>query len=174
MTGLRVALAALFLMIAVTLQMSTLPQLAIAGVTCDVALVVVVALGLSRGPEFGAVAGFAGGMLLDLVPPADHAAGRWALAFALAGYVAGLARRESFVGPLATAATVVVCTALSLTVFTATGSLLHDPSVDWDSFGVRLGIATGYDILAALVVIPVVMWVMRRVVPPVERRRVLP
>ncbi|WP_328995860.1 rod shape-determining protein MreD [Kribbella sp. NBC_01245] len=173
MAGLRVAIAALFLMVAVTLQLSTLPQLAIAGVTCDLALVVVVALGLARGPEFGAIAGFTGGLLLDLAPPADHTAGRWALAFALAGYVAGLARRESFVGPWATAVTVVVGTVLSLTVFTATGSLLHDPSVDWSSYGERLGIATGYDLLAAVLVIPLVLWVMRLVVPPGERRRVL-
>ncbi|MFC0622597.1 rod shape-determining protein MreD [Kribbella deserti] len=173
MTGLRLGLAALLLTIAVTLQLSTFPHLAIAGVTCDVALVVVLALGLARGPEFGAIAGFAGGLLLDLAPPADHTAGRWALALALAGYVAGLARRESFVGPWATAVTVVVCTALSLTVFTATGSLLHDPSVDWSTFGERLGIATGYDLLAAVLVIPLVLWLMRLVVPPGERRRVL-
>lgn len=174
MAGLRVALAALFLLVAVTLQMSTLPQFAIAGVTCDVALLVVVALGLSRGPEFGAIAGFAGGLLLDLAPPADHTAGRWALALALSGYVAGSVRRDALVGPWAAGIAVVICTALYLTVFTATGSLLHDPSVDWGAFGVRLGIATGYDLLAAVVVLPLVMWAMRRVVPPAERRRVLP
>jgi len=174
MAGLRMALAGLFLMLAVTLQLSALPHLAIAGVTCDVALIVVVALGLSRGPEFGAIAGFAGGLLLDVAPPADHTAGRWALALALSGYVAGVARRDTFVGPWTAAITVVLCTALSLSVFAVVGSLLHDPSVDWGSFGVRLGVATGYDIVAAVVVVPVVMWVMRRAVPPGERRRVLP
>ncbi|HEY0474185.1 MAG TPA: rod shape-determining protein MreD [Kribbella sp.] len=177
MTAARVGLAALFLMIAVTVQASMLPHLAVAGVTCDLVMIVVVALALSRGPEWGAVTGFAGGLLLDVVPPADHTAGRWALALALAGYVAGLIRRETSagpVGPLGVAMTVVLSAALSLIVYSATGSLLHDPAVDWGAFGVRLGIAAGYDVVGAIVVIPLVMWVMRRVVPARERRRVLP
>jgi rod shape-determining protein MreD len=177
MTAARVGLAALFLMIAVTVQTSMLPHLAVAGVTCDLVMIVVVALALSRGPEWGAITGFAGGLLLDVVPPADHTAGRWALALALAGYVAGLIRRETSagpMGPIGVAVTVVLSTALSFLVFSATGSLLHDPAVDWGAFGVRLGIAAGYDVVGAIVVIPLVMWVMRRVVPARERRRVLP
>lgn len=173
MRGLRVVFAALFLMLAVTVQMSVLSQLAIAGVTCDLVLIVVVALGLSRGPEFGALAGFAGGLLLDVVPPADHAAGRWALACALAGYVAGVVRRDTPVGPWAVAVTMTLGTTLSLTVFAVTGSLLRDPSVDWNSFGARLGIAAGYDVLAAVLVVPVVMWTMRRLEPARERSRLL-
>lgn len=76
-------------------------------------------------------------------------------------------------GPLGVALTVVLGAALSLTVYSATGSLLHDPAVDWGEFGVRLGIAAGYDVVAAIVVIPLVMWVLGRVVPARERRRVL-
>jgi rod shape-determining protein MreD len=175
--AIRIGLAALFLMIAVTVQTSLLPNLAVAGVTCDLVLIVVIALALSRGPEWGAIAGFAGGLLLDVVPPADHTAGRWALALALSGYVAGLIRRETSagpVGPLGVALTVVLGAVLSLGVYSATGSLLHDPAVDWGQFGVRVGIAAGYDVVGAIVVIPLVMWVMGRVVPARERRRVLP
>ncbi len=177
MIALRIGLAALFLMIAVTVQTSVLSNIAVAGVTCDLVLIVVIALALSRGPEWGAITGFGGGLLLDVVPPADHTAGRWALALALAGYVAGLIRRETSagpVGPLGVALTVVFGAALSLLVYCATGSLLHDPSVDWGEFGVRLGIAAGYDVVGAIVVIPLVMWIMSRVVPARERRRVLP
>jgi rod shape-determining protein MreD len=174
---LRIALAALFLVIAVTVQTSVLPGIAVAGVTCDLVLIVVLGLALARGPEWGAITGFAGGLMLDVVPPADHTAGRWALALALAGYVAGLIRRETSagpVGPLGVALTVVMGAALSLLVYSATGSLLHDPAVDWSEFGVRLGIAAGYDLVGAIVVIPLVLWVMRRVVPARERQRVLP
>ena len=177
MPALRIALAAFFLIVAVTVETSILPRLAVAGVGCDLVMILVVALALSRGPEWGAIAGFLGGLMLDVVPPADHTAGRWALALALAGYVAGLIRRETSagpVGPLGVALTVVLATALSLTVYSATGSLLHDPAVDWGEFGVRLGIAAVYDVVGAIVVIPLVMWVMRRVVPARERRRVLP
>ena len=177
MIAIRIGLAALFLMLAVTVQTSVLPNLAVGGVTCDLVLIVVVALALSRGPEWGAITGFAGGLLLDVVPPADHTAGRWALALALSGYVAGLIRRETSagpVGPLGVALTVVLGTVLSFGVYSATGSLLHDPAVDWGQFGVRVGIAAGYDVVGAIVVIPLVMWVMGRVVAARERRRVLP
>jgi hypothetical protein len=95
----------------------------------------------------------------------------------LSGYVAGMIRREASagpVGPLAVALTVVLAAAISLVVYCATGSLLHDPSVDWSEFGVRLGIAAGYDVVGAIVVIPLVLWVMRRLVPVREQRRVLP
>ena len=177
MVGARLGLAALFLLVAVTVQTSVLTNIAVGGVTCDLTLIVVIALALSRGPEWGAITGFAGGLLLDVVPPADHTAGRWALALAIAGYVAGLIRREAStgpVGPIGVAVTVVLGTAISLFLYAATGSLLHDPSVDWGEFGVRLGIAAGYDVVGAIVVIPLVMWVMGRVVPARERRRVLP
>ncbi|MEU4291528.1 rod shape-determining protein MreD [Kribbella sp. NPDC026596] len=177
MIAIRIGLAALFLLLAVTIQTSVLTNIAVAGVTCDLVLIVVIALGLSRGAEWGAITGFAGGLLLDVVPPADHTAGRWALALAIAGYVAGLIRRETStgpVGPLLVAVTVVLGTAISLFIYSATGSLLHDPSVDWGEFGVRLGIAAGYDVVGAIVVIPLVMWIMGRVTPARERRRVLP
>ncbi|HET6294549.1 MAG TPA: rod shape-determining protein MreD [Kribbella sp.] len=177
MISLRIGLTALLLMIAVTVQTSMLPHIAVAGVSCDLVMIVVVALALARGPEWGAITGFLGGLLLDVVPPADHTAGRWALALALSGYVAGMIRRETSagpVGPLGVALTVVLSAALSLGVYSATGSLLHDPAVDWGEFGVRLGIAAGYDVVGAIVVIPLVLWMMRRVVPARERRRVLP
>ncbi|GAA2813321.1 rod shape-determining protein MreD [Kribbella solani] len=173
MIALRIGLAALFLMVAVTVQTSVLSNIAVAGVTCDLTLIVVIALALSRGPEWGAIAGFAGGLLLDIVPPADHTAGRWALSLAIAGYVAGLIRRQNSsgpVGPLGVALTVVLGTAISFFLYSATGSLLHDPSVDWGQFGVRLGISAGYDVVGAIVVIPLVMWIMGRVQPARERR----
>ena len=177
MIAIRIGLATLFLLLAVTIQTSVLTNIAVAGVTCDLVLIVVIALALSRGAEWGAISGFAGGLLLDIVPPADHTAGRWALSLAIAGYVAGLIRRETStgpVGPLGVAVTVAVGTAISLFLYSATGSLLHDPSVDWGEFGVRLGIAAGYDVVGAIVVIPLVMWIMGRVQPPRERRRVVP
>lgn len=173
MIALRIGLAALFLMLAVTVQTSVLTNIAVAGVTCDLTLIVVIALALSRGPEWGAIAGFVGGLLMDIVPPADHTAGRWALSMAIAGYIAGLVRREKSsgpVGPLGVALTVVLGTAVSFFIYSATGSLLHDPSVDWGEFGVRLGIAAGYDVVGAIVVIPLVMWIMGRVQPARERR----
>ena len=64
-------------------------HLAVQGVVPDLVLLVVVAAGLAYGSELGLVLGFGAGLLLDLAPPADHYAGRWALALMVVGYVAG-------------------------------------------------------------------------------------
>ena len=61
----------------------------------NLALLVVVAAALVRGPEFAAVLGFAAGLAVDLAPPADRVAGRWALALVVVGYLAGRVRREA-------------------------------------------------------------------------------
>ena len=60
----------------------------------NLVLLVVVAAALTRGPQFAAVLGFVAGVLLDLAPPADHIAGRWALALVVVGYVAGRVRQD--------------------------------------------------------------------------------
>lgn len=172
MRALRAGLTGVLLVVAVTLQLSVLPQLAIAGVVVDLVLLVVIALGLSRGSEFGSIAGFCGGLLLDVVPPADHTAGRWALALALAGYLAGMIRRDEPVGPLRMGAGVLACTLPAHLVFVATGALLRDPDVQRADVGARLGVALGYDVLAAVLVVPLVMWGVGRLGDAgAERRR---
>ena len=48
------------------------------------------AASISRGPQVGAVVGFCAGLLVDLAPPADHVAGRWALALVVVGLRGGV------------------------------------------------------------------------------------
>jgi rod shape-determining protein MreD len=172
MRNVRAAVAGVVLVLAVTLQLSALPHVAIAGVTCDLALLAVIGFALARGPEFGAVTGFVGGLLLDLAPPADHTAGRWALALALAGYLGGLIRREDAtpIGPWQVGISVLVCTSLAHVVFAATGALLRDPDVSPGDVGPRLGVAIGYDLLAAIVVVPLVLFAMARLESARDRR----
>src|SRR6185437_10580127 len=55
----------------------------------DLVLIVVCALALARGPELGAIAGFAAGLGLDVL--AEHALGRDALIYCVAGYCLGAA-----------------------------------------------------------------------------------
>lgn len=71
----------------------------------DLVLVLVVAWALFRGPTAGAVAGLAGGWVVDLVPPGAQPLGLHALVYALAGLLAGRARHE---GPVAAARVAVV------------------------------------------------------------------
>jgi rod shape-determining protein MreD len=64
----------------------------------DLALVLVVAWALLRGPVAGAAAGLAAGWLVDVVPPGSAHLGVQALTYAAAGALAGRARLE---GPVA-------------------------------------------------------------------------
>ena len=94
-------------------------------------LLVVVAAGLAHGSELGLVLGFGAGLLLDLAPPADHVAGRWALALMVVGYVAG---RLACAGPpsrrpVAAAVAAGVLRSSATSVFALTGLLLRDPAV---------------------------------------------
>lgn len=58
----------------------------------NLVLVVVAVAGLRHGAGAAMVLGFAAGLLLDLAPPAEHTAGRWALALVAVGYLAGRLR----------------------------------------------------------------------------------
>ena len=95
MTTARSLAAAAAVLLALLLQVSLFPHVAWQGVVPNLALLVVVGAALTRGPQFAMVVGFAAGALIDLAPPADHVAGRWALALTVVGYVAGRVRAES-------------------------------------------------------------------------------
>ena len=58
----------------------------------NLCLLVVVAAALTVEAPFALLLGFTAGLTLDLAPPADHVAGRWALALVLVGYLAGRVR----------------------------------------------------------------------------------
>lgn len=66
---------------------SVAPALSIGGVAPDIPLVLIVLLGLSRGPEVGCLSGFAVGLLQDAA--GGGFVGAQALTKALAGFAAG-------------------------------------------------------------------------------------
>jgi rod shape-determining protein MreD len=96
----RVLFAVVLLVVALAVQVSVLARLPLPGATPDLVLLAVVALALAHGPGFGLVAGFAAGLGSDLVPPADHAVGRWALVLTLARHLACGDRDPAHGGPL--------------------------------------------------------------------------
>ena len=95
MRSVRIAVAAGLVVVALVLQVAIFPHLAWDGIVPNFCLLVVVAAALVRGPSFAATLGFFAGLLLDLAPPADHVAGRWALALVVVGFVAGLMRQDT-------------------------------------------------------------------------------
>jgi rod shape-determining protein MreD len=159
------AAAALWLtLMALVLQVSVLPQLAFRGVVPDVVLLVVVAVGLRHGSEAAMVLGFGGGLLLDLLPPADHVAGRWALALLVAGYVAGrlsapVPRRSVVV------ATVAACSFVAVSLFELTGLLLRDPAVDVPLLLGTVLVALVSDVLLGALLVPLVLALDERLEP---------
>jgi rod shape-determining protein MreD len=81
------AKAGALLFVAVVIQVAVLAPLEVLGGTPDLVLVVLVAVALLRGPMFGAVAGFAAGLLVDTATL--DTLGVTSLLLTLAGYWTG-------------------------------------------------------------------------------------
>jgi rod shape-determining protein MreD len=164
----RAAAAVGALAVAVVLQVSVLPHLwlpgAFDGFVPGTVLLVVVAAGLRHGSETAMALGFGGGLLLDLVPPADHVAGRWALALLVAGYVAGRladsAPRRSTV-----LATVAACSFVATSLFALTGLLLRDPVVGVPVLLEAVAVALVLDVVLGALLVPALLAVDERLEP---------
>ena len=169
MSVVRALAVAAALAAAVTVQLGVLPPLVLTAVVPNVVLVVVVALAMARGPEFGALAGFAAGLALDLAPPADHTAGRWALAFVVVGYLAGMARRDTRISVTATVVVVASGSFIATSLFALTGLVLGDQGVSVPGVIHVLPLALLYDVLLTPLVVPLVLTMMRRLEPAAVR-----
>lgn len=169
MLATRGASIALLVLAALTLQVGLFPQLSISGVVPNLALLVVIGAAIVRGPQYAAVLGFATGLVVDLAPPADHVAGRWALAFVIAAYLAGLVRRDAGESALAAVATVAGCSFVATSLFALSGLVLGDPGVTVARVFTVVPLGVLYDVIVAPVVMPLVLVVFRRLVPrPIE------
>jgi rod shape-determining protein MreD len=169
-TALRALVAAAAVAVALILQVSFFPHLAWDGIVPNVCLLVVVGAALTRGPEFAAVLGFVAGLALDLAPPADHLAGRWALALVVVGYVAGRVRRDapSFGGTGTGTGTVLATVAASsfvgTSVFALSGLVLGDPIAIPELLEVVL-VGVLWDVALTPLVLPPVMAMFRHLEP---------
>jgi rod shape-determining protein MreD len=163
-TGRWVAVAVL-LAVAAVLQTVVLSQLPLPGATPDLVLLVVVAVALTQGPTTGCIVGFAGGLLLDVVPPADAQVGRWAFVLALVGWFAGRAEDAAATSALVPIFVVGVASAGAVLGYAALGFVLNDPRVDLSALVRALPTAVLYDVMLAPFVVPLLMRVTRRVDP---------
>jgi rod shape-determining protein MreD len=162
MSAVRALVLALVLVLAVTLQVAVFSYVSIDGVVPNLALLVVVAAALVRGPEFAAVLGFLGGLAIDLAPPADHVAGRWALALVVVGYLAGRVRHDAGTSALTAVLTVAGCSFVGTSVYALSGMLLQDPAIPVsEALGV-IPVAVVYDVLLTPFVLPLLMRLFRR------------
>jgi rod shape-determining protein MreD len=91
---LHVFVLALLVILAVLLQTTVFQFLRVAGVSPDLILVLVVFFAISNGPRHGAVLGFVGGLVQDLL--SGFYIGMNALSMALTGYIVGLGYHTLF------------------------------------------------------------------------------
>ncbi len=182
MSASRLAGALAAVVVAFLLQVTVLPQFAWRGTSADLVLLVVVAAALATDTRFATLLGFGAGLLVDLSPPADHVAGRWALALMVVGYVVGrlshdhhsaapglpgLLGGELDAGRRRPALPVLVAIAaggsfVGTSVFALSGLVLADPLV---GFGDVLGSVLAsvvWDAAASVVVVPLAMLLLAR------------
>lgn len=152
----------LAVVLALALQVSFFPHLAWQGVVPNLVLLVVVAAALSRGPGFALPLAFVAGVLLDLAPPADHVAGRWALALVLVAWVAARVRQDTRPSTPVVLACVAACSFVGTSVFALTGLLLGDPLGSVPEILAVIGVAVLWDLLLTPFVVPLTMRLLDR------------
>ena len=157
MTVRRVALGAAVLLTALLLQgvLAGLP-----GPTPDLLLLAVVAFALAEGPASGSLTGFLAGLLVDV--GADHELGRVALAYAVAGHVAGLVRPGPDRSRLLPLAVVAGAGAIAVTAYAGQGVLLDDPRVSVAAWAGGLAATVVGCVVLAPLVLPAVGALVRR------------
>lgn len=165
MNGIRLGIAMAVVSVALVLQVSLFPHLAWQGVVPNLCLLVVVAAALTRGAQFAAVLGFLTGVVLDLAPPADHVAGRWALALVIVGYVAGRMRQEVKPTAVAVVSSVAASSFIGTSVFALSGLILGDGAVEFGELLQVILVAVIWDVLLTPFVLPPVMTLFNRLEP---------
>jgi rod shape-determining protein MreD len=169
MKSLRVAAAAALTLVALVLQIAVFPHLAWDGIVPDLCLLVVVAAALVRGAAFAATLGFFAGLALDLAPPADHVAGRWALALVLVGYVAGLMRQDTRMPSTTVVATVAVSSFVGTSVYALSGLVLGDSVGNTADLVRVILVALVWDVALTPLLLPGLMRLLARLEPASAR-----
>ncbi len=164
-TALRGLLVTALILLTVTLQLSVFSHFALDGVAPDLALLLVIGAALVRGPTYASLVGFAAGLVLDLAPPADHTAGRWALALVVVGYLTGLAKTDGHQSVFATVLVVASGAFIGTSLYALSGLVLGEQSVTVDSAIHVVPIAILYDVLLAPLVVPLLLMAFRRLEP---------
>ena len=158
-----VVLAAV-LLAAVVVQLTVVNRLPLpGGAGPDLVLLLVTAIAVCTSPLAGALAGFAGGLALDVAPPSIHYAGEYALVFCLAGWGAGRVNRaiadvRGERDQMVTFAVMAGAAAAGEAGKAALGMMLSDPDVTAAVAGRLLPTAILYDLLVA----PFAFWLVAR------------
>ena len=165
MRGLRWAIALGAVVLALVVQVTLFPHLAWHGIVPNLCLLVVVAAALTVEAPFALLLGFAAGLTLDLAPPADHVAGRWALALTIAAFLAARVRQDVRPTALAVVGTVAAASFVATSLFALSGVLLSDPTMSISGLLEVVLVAVVWDVLLTPFVLPPLMKLFARLSP---------
>ena len=159
------------LLLAVTLQLALVNRAPLpGGAAPDLVLLAVAAIAVCTGPMTGMLAGFCGGLALDIAPPAAHLAGEYALVFCLVGYACGRARNAiTYATGEQTMITSLTVMALGVAAGeagkAALGMMLSDPDVTSPAIKHVLPVAIVYDLLLCPFAYWLISLMLRRPAP---------
>ncbi|HEX8006484.1 MAG TPA: rod shape-determining protein MreD, partial [Trebonia sp.] len=157
----RTLFGVLALIFALVVQMVIVNRSALPGGGLpDLVLITVTVLGVTDGPMGGLLAGFFGGLALDIAPPGGHLAGEYALVFCLVGYWCG--RLREILDTAGEHATMSALSVMAAGVIAgeagkvAIGLLVSDPQVTAPVITYVLPGAVLYDLLLS----PFALWLI--------------
>jgi rod shape-determining protein MreD len=164
-TGRQNLLAVVVVLTSLLVQVTILNRLPLPIGHPDLLVVVVISCALVGGPQRGAVIGFATGLAADLMPPADHLAGRLAFTYTIVGYFAGLLEDVEERSVLTTILVVAVGAAVAVLVYAGLGALVADPHVTVHVTTRGLLATVVYDVVLAPFVVPLISAASHRLEP---------
>ncbi len=152
---------ALVVAVAIVVQVSVLDEIVIHNAHPDVLLLVAIAAGLAGGPQEGAVAAFALGLVADLF--VDTPYGVSALTFVLVAFVVGVATSapNERLGPGIRFTTAVLASAAGTLLFAGIGYLLGQPLILRANIVAVVAVVTVGNAILALPVTAAVQWAMK-------------
>lgn len=151
----RILVCAILLILAVLVEVTVFAPLDFPGATPTLVLVVVVILAGQFGSMAGAVCGFAGGLLLDIAPPAAGTIGVTALLLTVVGYAAGRFAESDDRPWWSLALVSAIAAPLVILAGAVIGGLLGNPRVRWDDvLGLSLTAAAYALVLGLLLALP--------------------
>ncbi|HEY0718519.1 MAG TPA: rod shape-determining protein MreD [Streptosporangiaceae bacterium] len=128
----RLLISAVLVAVALAAQLTIVNRLTLpGGAGPDLVLLVVVALALTGGPVPGMLTGFAGGLALDVAPPASHTIGQYALVYCIVGYACGRLAGLGEESPALYVAISAAAAAVGAVLYAVLGVMLSDPQVTW-------------------------------------------
>jgi rod shape-determining protein MreD len=164
-TGQRIAIRIALVVLAAVLQVVVVNKWQLPGGVPDLVLLVVISFALASGPQRGAMLGFFAGLLVDIMPPAAHIAGRFAFAYTVVGYLAGLLEDPEETSVVTTILIVAGGSAAAVLLYAGVGGLLGDARIS-PSVTIHSLVATVvYDVILAPFVVPLVARTARRLEP---------